>query len=283
MTPESYSNEPAGPTPDRRESDAPPRPPSSSGAGGTPPGDDETQGYLLLRGLVIPLSRDKDTILGRDDNACDVLLVDERVSKQHAAVSFQTGRYFITDLNSLNGTYVNGRRIKDKTALVSGDRLRVRPYEMVFAGHDHPQVSRSLQRDLLTDVSKRTGHFSGLLKVVPVTDLVQLLNSTRQSGILTIQDEQNTRAKVIFAEGEIVAATYGSKMAEDAAYAVLGVRDGRFDFMPGPPPETPSPIRKKTLSLLLEGCRRIDEGVTETRHTLPGDSQKTRHIQRLRS
>lgn len=254
-------------------------PPAESTTPGAEP--EALQGYLLLLGLVIPLPKDKPTILGRDNDACDVALVDEHVSKRHARIGFSAGRYFIEDLGSMNGTFVNGVRISQQTPLVVNDRIRIRPYTMLFVGPDHPQVVKPTQRVLISDAQRHAGHFSGLLKVVPVTDLIQLLNASRQSGILTLVDDKNQRAKLIFIQGEIVAATYGGKLGEDAVYEALALKDGRFDFMPGQPPTPPSPLRKKTLSMLLEACRLVDELADQAAATRPGADQKTRQLPRL--
>jgi pSer/pThr/pTyr-binding forkhead associated (FHA) protein len=63
-------------------------------------------------------------ILGRDPTA-SVRLEEESVSKEHARVSIDAGRIHIEDLESSNGTFVNGRRIHDKTELRPGDLVRL--------------------------------------------------------------------------------------------------------------------------------------------------------------
>lgn len=60
---------------------------------------------------TIPLS-DKEIILGRA-NDCDVVLLAEEVSRHHAKISYREGRYVISDLRSLNGTYVNRQRVAE--------------------------------------------------------------------------------------------------------------------------------------------------------------------------
>lgn len=280
MTQRNHSSESRGWGPPDSES-ASPIDPQSSPQAETPVGREDEQGYLLLLGLVIPLPKEKVTTLGRDNDTCDVALVDEHVSKVHSSIRFHNGRYFIEDAGSMNGTFVNGMRITRATALVVSDRIRIRPYTLLFVGHDHPQVVKPSQRVLISDAARHAGHFSGQLAVVPITDLIQLLNATRQSGILTVQDNDNRRAKIVFIDGDIVAATYGSNMGEEAVYAVMASKQGSFDFMPGTPPTPPSPIRKKTLSMLLEGCRLIDEKPLDASQTHPAADQKTRQLPRL--
>ena len=67
---------------------------------------------------------------GRHPNA-DIFLDDVTVSRRHAQVVLDNGRYVVRDLGSLNGTYVNQMRI-DELALEQGDELQIGKYRMVF-------------------------------------------------------------------------------------------------------------------------------------------------------
>lgn len=286
MTPKNPSRESRGLThPEGKAFINPRHFKAGSGAKPDEAGEAEVQGYLLLSSLVIPLPEHKATILGRDNDLCDLVLVNERVSKQHSKITYENGRYFVEDLGSLNGTFLNRERLKKRTPLVVGDKVRVRPYELEFAGPDHPLVTKHHKPEIVSESKDEAGHFAGQLQVVPLTDVIQLLNSSQQSGILSIEDVKKKRAKLIFNDGEIVAATYDGAFAEEAVYKALGVKKGSFDFLPGSPPAAPAPIRKKTLSLLLEGCRLLDED-TQPSPAKEKDfklehSQKTRQIPRL--
>ncbi len=231
----------------------------ASAAGGPPPGHGSAEYFLLLMGVVIPLPENKETVLGRDEDLCDVVLVDHRVSKRHATIFFRSGRFFISDLESLNGTFLNGHQLKQTAPLVADDEILIRPYKISFVGSDHPEVARTSRRVLVSNASRHSGHLAGSLEIFSVIDVIQLLNATRQNGILRITDSHRRGASLVFADGEIIAATYGKLAGEEAVIAVVPLHEGHFDFMPGPPPKTPIPIPKKTLTLLLEGCRRLDE------------------------
>jgi len=61
--------------------------------------------------------------IGRDPEN-DIRLSDRSVSKQHAVVRLEGGKYIIEDLGSLNGIFVNGERVK-KAVLRSGDTLKL--------------------------------------------------------------------------------------------------------------------------------------------------------------
>ena len=61
----------------------------------------------------------------------DIRINDEMVSGHHAKLIRFQDNYFIEDLISTNGTFVNGKRIK-KCVLKDGDRISFGPYKMVF-------------------------------------------------------------------------------------------------------------------------------------------------------
>ncbi len=71
---------------------------------------------------VFPVSSEP-LVIGRDPEN-PVFLGDTLASKRHAAVSFQGRRLAIADLNSLNGTWVNERRVKTQE-LAPGDVIRI--------------------------------------------------------------------------------------------------------------------------------------------------------------
>jgi len=56
---------------------------------------------------------------------CDILLSDPLVSEKHARVVYSNGSFWIEDLGSRNGTYVNGRRIERRSVLRDGYLVRV--------------------------------------------------------------------------------------------------------------------------------------------------------------
>lgn len=67
--------------------------------------------------------------IGRSPSST-VLLDDVSVSRSHAVVSATAEALVIEDAGSLNGTYVNGRRIEVPTALDHGDHLQIGRYKL---------------------------------------------------------------------------------------------------------------------------------------------------------
>jgi len=78
-------------------------------------------GALQDRRLELP---SPVSVVGRDPSA-SVRLEEESVSKQHARITQEEGRFVIQDLGSSNGTFVNGRRIHEPTELRPGDLIRL--------------------------------------------------------------------------------------------------------------------------------------------------------------
>ncbi len=75
-------------------------------------------------------SRAERTTIGRHPDS-DVFLDDVTVSRNHAVVTREDDAYVIADQGSLNGTYVNRRRIERQT-LLDGDELQVGKYKLTF-------------------------------------------------------------------------------------------------------------------------------------------------------
>lgn len=63
-------------------------------------------------------------------------LPDLSLSRYHCWIQGTDTGYFIEDLASTNGTYVNGRRIQSRQLLQPGDVIRVGASEIVFAEGD---------------------------------------------------------------------------------------------------------------------------------------------------
>jgi signal transduction histidine kinase len=73
-------------------------------------------------------------LLGR--GSAQIPLTDQTVSRRHAELQVADGGWVLTDLNSANGTYVNGVRIQKPTRLKQGDQIRVGSTLLVYAGEE---------------------------------------------------------------------------------------------------------------------------------------------------
>ncbi|HOX07255.1 MAG TPA: FHA domain-containing protein [Planctomycetota bacterium] len=77
-----------------------------------------------------PVESDRETVIGRL-SACAIRLEDKGISRKHCAIVSGPSGFAVRDLGSVNGTFINGRRVTE-SALKSGDRLRVGFTEFEF-------------------------------------------------------------------------------------------------------------------------------------------------------
>ncbi len=70
------------------------------------------------------------TLIGRSPE-CDIFLDDVTVSRRHAEIAREDDVFTIRDLGSLNGTYVNRKRI-ESTELTDDDEVQIGKYRLTF-------------------------------------------------------------------------------------------------------------------------------------------------------
>lgn len=78
---------------------------------------------------------EKDVTIGRAAQN-DIVLRDPYISKNHAKITIDEGEYFLEDLGSANGTFINDTRIFDVVKLRDGDRIRIGQVEFLFIEGD---------------------------------------------------------------------------------------------------------------------------------------------------
>jgi two-component system, NtrC family, sensor kinase len=74
------------------------------------------------KGRIFELPADEPQLLGRSSEALPI--TDNTVSRRHAELTPDDGVWWINDLGSQNGTWVNGARIAERTKLNAGDQVR---------------------------------------------------------------------------------------------------------------------------------------------------------------
>jgi pSer/pThr/pTyr-binding forkhead associated (FHA) protein len=62
--------------------------------------------------------------IGRSREA-DIPLLDDRVSRVHCGIRLSGGEFYLKDLKSRNGVFVNGQRVEDTAKLKPGDRIQI--------------------------------------------------------------------------------------------------------------------------------------------------------------
>lgn len=113
-------------------------------------------------GRQIQLSA-RRVVVGRS-SASDLRLDDDAVSRAHAELRDDAGRWFVRDLGSTNGTHLNDVRLAGESPLAHGDRLRIgaTTFRFLAAADEerayHEELYRRRTRDALTGAHNR-GYF----------------------------------------------------------------------------------------------------------------------------
>jgi len=77
-----------------------------------------------------------ELLIGRGTDA-DVVLPERQVSRYHLKIHYRDGRYFLEDLDSKNGTFLNGQQVKGTVSLQDGDEIQIALcVRMLFVGSD---------------------------------------------------------------------------------------------------------------------------------------------------
>ncbi len=117
------------PTPSKREAAPPKREPA-------PPPGEEPVPLLILKYNDVELQRfpaKVDLILVGRAKECEVQIPERRLSRKHCQITRdESGKFFVSDLGSQNGTYVNRRRIRGFHELRHGDVLNFAEYTISF-------------------------------------------------------------------------------------------------------------------------------------------------------
>lgn len=72
----------------------------------------------------LPLDRDH-LILGKSRSLCDIILPGDTISRKHARIEHRTDGYYVTDLFSTNGTFLDGHRLESGQAVMLKDSAQL--------------------------------------------------------------------------------------------------------------------------------------------------------------
>jgi len=196
---------------------------------------------------------------GRD---CELVLITDSASRRHAEVYPEGAEFYVRDLGSKNGTYLNGERLERALELRPGDRIGVGSCAITFcriegtlagflsdpAGHETVVFSRqSLAREV----------FRGELAEIPIFVVLQMLEMGHKSGMLEVATDAGP-ARLWLTDGQPVHAETEKDRGMDAALAIVGATRGAFQFGAAEQPPAHSLVGSMT-ELLLEASRQIDE------------------------
>lgn len=121
-------------------------------------------------------------------------------------------------------------------------------------------LARRLQQANVLRSDDYASGMIGKLSEIPPEALFQTLHVNKKTGILTINEVPDGTARFSIRQGALIKARYGELSGEDAFYAILSQKSGRFRFVPGlADDELKVPEIGYFMKLLMEGLRRMDE------------------------
>jgi Nif-specific regulatory protein len=161
-----------------------------------------------LKGAIFTISED-EVVIGREI-AANLCLPDASVSRRHSLIEKNGQRFVITDLESLNGTFINDVPVKTRT-LEHGDRVRIGESQFLFLLHDGDISSTSSQvqmdnRQVLSGATVQVRFDDALFLMA--RDLSALMKiSTTINAIRGLGELQKRLLELLF---EVVPAQHGA-------------------------------------------------------------------------
>ncbi|GJM44244.1 MAG: hypothetical protein DHS20C21_10860 [Gemmatimonadota bacterium] len=209
-----------------------------------------------------------EVVIGRSPD-CDLTIDSTRASRCHAAVRTEAGKYFVQDLGSTNGTYVNGARLEAERELVAGDRITVGDEAITFYHVDSAiadvvsavsveQTMIASVSDLPVDGEPTQEALSGDFDQIPPFAVLQILEIGEQTGVLRVKDDAS-RAALWLVQGRPVHAAGPELEGFDAAVRIARSKRGSFHFEPRTESESQT-IDGSVTNILMEAMRIDDEG-----------------------
>src|SRR5579862_3475766 len=141
---------------------------------------------LLKDGEAIGFKLNDDvTVLGRAPE-CQIQLDSNMVSRRHAQVTREKDSYFVEDLGSGNGTFLNGKRLNERTLLKANDRLKLGPILLRFESGSEP-------RSAVSPLEQSGGvEISGDVTAT----IMESADNTSGFGVLQVKPEAKLRAVI---------------------------------------------------------------------------------------
>jgi len=214
----------------------------------------------------VQVRSDRALIIGRS-RSCDLRLPSGDASRRHAEIRHTADGYVIQDLDSTNGTFVNGEPVTERL-LEPGDRIHISGSTITFCRvASVPEPTDSAMHDAESADEKTVLNerpvpgevFRGELAEIPVFAVLQILEMGHKTGALLI--EANASSGYLWlANGRPVHAETKSQKGFDAAVSLVNSEAGHFSFEP----EATSPevtVEASVTELLLEASRILDEGL----------------------
>jgi hypothetical protein len=220
------------------------------------------------QGGEFPLRMEREIVIGRSSDL-DMVLVEDMVSRKHAKISTAGKEITISDMGSTNGTFVNGEKVK-KQRLKEGDRILIGTsiIKLVAVQSDAQPSEAEARARLESNAQRRSAQsgqtqrpMSGSIEEIPLPDLLQLLSTSRKSGVLAIRSDFGM-GRIYLRKGQIYYSSLDDNFnlkPQKAIYRLLTWTRGAFELEPPDERTVMEEIQESTEALLMEGMRQLDE------------------------
>ncbi len=135
------------------------------------------------RGRKFELPETEPQLIGRSTEALPIS--DTTVSRRHAELTPDHGKWFLRDLDSANGTFINGNRITERTQLKPGDQIRCGSTLFTFARKPRDPKSSMVE---LVDAEEFDLTVEGLVENAPSSDAGEGHDLNEDSMVLASPD-----------------------------------------------------------------------------------------------
>src|SRR3954466_14286249 len=192
------------------------------------------------QGGEFPLRMNREIIIGRSSDL-DMVLVEDMVSRRHAKISSTEAEVYIQDMGSTNGTFVNGEKIAGRALLHEGDRIlvgtsiiKVVAVEGQLANRSEAEARRELEAGAQRRQATSGRPMSGVIEEIPLPDLLQLLSTSRKSGVLAVTAGGQV-GKIYFRKGQVYFAAINDDFSvspQKCIFRMLTWQTGTFELEP---------------------------------------------------
>lgn len=208
------------------------------------------------KGKKFELPSNEPQLIGRSSEALPN--TDNAMSRRHAELTPDEGQWYIRDLQSQNGTYVNGLKITDRTRLRPGDQIRVGQTLLVF-GHTEaadPDIVRIVGTSKLDAAVEKTLASAGLTAGLgdSLSGVANPLSDPLSDSLILAEPEPRAAAvdhlRVIYRLStllttQVLDRTQLLKSVLDLVFAEFGPERGCIMMMNGPLDTSPTPVAVK--------------------------------------
>jgi pSer/pThr/pTyr-binding forkhead associated (FHA) protein len=218
------------------------------------------------------LDPEREVVIGRSQS-CELTLHVGQASRRHAAVRFADDHYRVRDLDSTNGTLLNGELLETDKILRPGDRIEIGGTSVTFCQMDEAMEGAMAEppyqgQTILMEPPTAGGSsgakegLRGNFEQIPSFAVLQILEMGSQTGLLYVETSEGN-SWMWMENGRVVHCETEKSQGFEAAVEIVQSPSGRFVFEPGGQALQRS-IDASVTELILEASRLADEAANQS-------------------